>query len=318
MKNDRFICTAFILGADLPINMCTKTRKNGRGAWGTLTRPGALRLSYRLDSGVGTMLSYETWPVAVRQLYKGKTVVLLNGDEGPTKSTREHTWALRMELRSGGIRHFTVPFAALNLAGIPDRDLQNIEVVNTTPDREITKYRKSKYTKVPYPYQVHFLGETLFRYQDRMYVCGLDRNDDPARRNFYLARLPKHRKPRTVDAALAALRPKDVPADTPRQGEWFFVPVAENFTSKAAMMSSLPILSDTAEYQATAPLAGRERRHVAHRMVLWQGRVYVRGPIRDSDHGTLQLGKVWHRVVRNLADGSWGMPTADGKRAKVD
>jgi hypothetical protein len=172
-------------------------------------------------------------------------------------------------------------------------------------------------------YKDHFLGEVLFRHNDRLYVSGLDRNDDPARRNFYLARLPAGAKPKTVDEALRALRPKGLPSNALRQGEWFLVKSKVDakgltvHTSTAFSGKGVPILSANGgdmcraiEPATTAPWMwrGRTERHVASRMTVIDDNVYVSGMLRDAQHGPMKLGdgKEWFRVVRNVADSSWG------------
>ena len=125
-----------------------------------------------------------------------------------------------------------LPFSALQAAYINPGD---VCVIATTPDREIETWRKCKCDKAwhpdgPHSVKVtqHFLGETLFmcaQHPGAFYVSGLDRNDDPSKRNFYLAELPTDARPRTVDQALEALKPEGLPeTGWLRQGEWFLVP----------------------------------------------------------------------------------------------
>jgi hypothetical protein len=161
---------------------------------------------------------------------------------------------------------------------------------------------------------VHWLGETLFTVEPltgfgiepvrRYYVCGLDRNDDPNKRHFYLCRLPEGNAPKTVDEALTMLRPAEVPEGSSRQGEWFFVPAPELSVRRKDEQKQVPIVADKGAEQIRGPVQARRRRHVARRLYV-NGAVFVRGKVKDAEHDELDLGEVWHRVIRNLADGSW-------------
>lgn len=257
----------------------------------------------------GTLFSYEM-PIA-RRLPDG--LVLLNGDGAPTKQTNQVMWALRRAVEDvdAPVPHAFIPFSTLTTAGL---DFKTIKVLATTPDRVITRLVKGEKR------ETHFLGETLFTDGRRFFVCGLDRNDDPRRRMFYLCQVPGKTALKTVDDALDRLRPKDVPSDTPRQGEWYFLkrpdykPVLREVQGRPyqTLGKRIPILSDEEETQGrafslggepnTTIIGDRAKRHVAHRMVVDKnGRVYVHGAIRDDEHDTLQLGPVWHEVRKNLA-----------------
>lgn len=62
----------------------------------------------------------------------------------------------------------------------------------------------------------------------------------------------------------------------------------------------------------------RMGRHCAEREIITDEGVFVRGKVQDREHDVLDLGKTWHWVVRNLADGSWSMPEREGRPARVD
>lgn len=291
------------------------------------------------DVGAPELLSYEYWPLA-HWLRDGE--LLINGDNGPSKTTRAQQADLRRALKKfPNIRTGLVPFTALRAAFL---DFNNIHLVDTTPDRieELVEvctrkncgyYHDEKDGKRVHRRSQHFLGETLFRVEENLYVSGLDRNDNPHRRNFFLAKLPKTKKKvKTVDEALAALRPSGLPETTIRQGEWFLVPepdkkfksdqiiksvkeVTKEYTTDTA--PGIPLLSASADEQyETSKNAGylgtfRANRHRVSRMVCNGGHVYVQGIMRDASHGPLKLGdgKTWFRVVKNLSTGSWN---ADG------
>ena len=231
------ICKAFVEGKK--IEKKWRSRVSG-GMQGPLyARKGVVRLdvTYNPD-GVSSLRSYEHYALAVR-LPDGQ--IILNGDNAPTVTSRKQQGELRSVLRD--VPRVIVPFSALLAAGIR---LNDLEIVATTPDRETETWRKCP-CKKPWhatpqdgfievredgthyvKHTDHFLGEVLFRerrFPDRFYVSGLDRNDEPRRRHFYLARLPPGASPKTVDEALEALKPEALPATGwLRQGEWFFVP----------------------------------------------------------------------------------------------
>jgi hypothetical protein len=322
-NRDANIAQAFIKGEPIKRSWISRTRSRG-GPWGGgapthnfWAKDGTARLSV-IDN---RLVSYERWNVAVR-LEDG--TVILNGDVGPTMMTKGHQREAREACKALNVKHAFLPFSALFAAGI--RDVSQISIVATTADKTIKiKHVGRLPTGERYEFdgEDHFLGEVLFTYAGRYYVSGLDRNDAPQRRKFYLARLPENRKPKTVDAALDALRPRGVPADALRQGEWFLVPSDKRPKAKDVVRShvkfwekstapGVPILSAKPDDMQAAiehprQFEGRHGRHRASRMYL-NGAVYVAGVLRDEEHGPLKLGdgRTWYRVVRNTADGSWG------------
>lgn len=291
---------------------------------GPMAPKGTWRFSYTHD---GFLMSY-----AMRIAYRtkgpdGKQLILVNGDGAPTKATNEFMRQLRRALVERNYdmtkvdtvihAHAFIPFSVLQQAHISPRD---VRVIATTPDRveEKTEPPSAGYPTGRVVYH-HYLGETLFTSGERVFVCGLDRNDDPSRRMFYMCQIPvkgtKSLWPETVDEALAMLRPEGLPESALRQGEWFFVPVPEYSPPSNAyrMKGATPIISDHVEEQQRARLedgsiapgvAARGRRHVATSMAL-DGSVFAKGLVRDAEHTTLKLGGVWHRVVKNLAVEGW-------------
>lgn len=319
-------------------------RGGARSMW---SREGTPRVGYRDD---GCLYSYDM-PLALRTTYDGKPFIIINGDGSPTMQTSKHQRELRSVLQDGFVvdpgadhwakgkelddegrpgrgwktvrpkmidsstklPHAFIPFSILDRPSIRLRD---IRVISVTADFEIKKTvpdREKGGTKV---ITLHFLGETLFRdaSTNRIYVCGLDRNDDPSSRMFYLAQLPRGAEPKTVDEALAALRPEGLPKSTKRQGEWFLVPEPRYKAAKAEIIKKVPIISDKPAEQADEREQERRAdRHVATHMHL-NGAVRVRGRLLDDEHDTLKLGDVWHRVVKNLAPQGWRYDKAAGAR----
>ena len=351
MSNYWNICKHFVAGEK--IKRSWVSRVSGRGGWNS-TGPlhayaGTSRLDVKEEHGCTHLLSYGSWKLAVR---KADETIIVNADNAPTVTSRKQQRDFRSAL--GGNKHALIPFSALGATGILP---EHVEVLDTTPDREIvswrrcpkdpcwhTKNRESDYVRFnedgthDLKCIAHFLGETLFaarrRFgtETRLYVCGLDRNDNPAKRNFYMAQLPEGAAAATVDEALALLRPPGLPEGTLRQGEWFFVPAPDVRAKEAEncrlirqtplslwrdeLAPGVPILTTDVEEIPGAlnshdinffARTGRARRHRATRMYV-NGAVYVSGMVRDEEHNPLKLGngKTWYLVVRNLATGSWG------------
>lgn len=199
---------------------------------GLSPRRGTFRYWYDPDQ----LYSYQM-PLICRIQRKGSDFYILNGDGPPSKMTNGHQRSLRKSVNEELLRSkwAIIPFSALDNARIRVTD---VEVVDTIEDKEITRQELCRSARCPetapghtHPRTLHFLGETLFRVKrDRAYiyyVCGMDRNDNPMRRMFFLAQIPKTRTaPKTIDEALNSLRPAFIPPDSPRQGEWFFQRVA--------------------------------------------------------------------------------------------
>lgn len=334
-SKDSEIARRFVAGE--PERRSLYAKVNDRARFGVETqhgltpRMGAIRYSV---SG-NRLLSYERWTVAVRQ---DDGTIILNADNAPSMTTKGHQDDARRACATCGAKRALLPFSALNAAGIRDEQIAEIAIVHVTEDREVKSMRERP-DGTKYEHIDHFLGETLFRFHGRLYVSGLDRNDDPKHRRYFLARIREDRKPRTVDAALDALRPRGVPADALRQGEWFLIPtdkrprkseivkdyvsrpehvylpprgIARGGERRVAPYRGVPITTDDAKALAVAmqhqgrELRDRAVRHVASRVYL-NGHVHVAGMMRDAEHGSMKLGdgKTWYRVVRNAADGSW-------------
>lgn len=337
------ICKAFVNGEEIKKSWRSRVRnKGGQFGWagqGPLySHDGTVRLDVVHDQGgCDKLVSYEHFDLAIR---KPDGQIIVNGDDAPTVTSRKHQREFRSAL--GGKPACLLPFSALRSAFIKPVD---VKIVATTPDKEIVSWKKcrcdkawhkesSDYVQVhddgshSVEVRQHFLGETLFTREDRpgrFYVSGLDRNDDPRKRNFYLAQLPEGVTPTTVDEALELLKPEGLPeSGWLRQGEWFFIPKpglkpvveGENVLVKESKISwnetkpGVPIISADAKEardQLDRVEWGRMRRHRATRMYI-NGAVYVSGMVRDEEHSALKLGdgKTWFEVVRNRATGSWG------------
>lgn len=335
--------------------------KNERGTYfgyelrrdGPMAERGTARVSY---DAYGDVYSYG-WRIAAQARdVRGERVYLINGDGGPTKASRAHQALLRGYVEREGwgedgadgvatrrvecLRpHAIVPFSVLAAARVT---LLDLVVLDMTPARVVrrevpcTRRGCTDGTGAPHTHTAwdHFLGETLLkdRRTGNVYLSGLDRNDDARKRSFYMALVctgAARKKPMSVEAAINYLRPEGLPADTPRQGEWFFVPEPGYRPSGDALRTPYcAVVSDDAARQldlmhryetggrTVYRVPGRETRHVASSLVV-NGAVYARGVVTDAEHTRLRLGKTWHRVVKNRALEGWRYDPA-AMRATVD
>lgn len=391
MPNFAQIVMAWLAGEDVSSRktqaLFNRNRVRGGSGGRFGGRGGGMSGTRRMTFEGRTLLSYETWPLAVRTK---AGAILLNGDAGPTMNTRMHQAVVRRVIEAAGQSHAYVPFTVLRQGRVRSRSIgghpvelairpEDIEVVASTPARHVmtTLLRRVRegdrcYYSSACPHVLgdgrlqatrththevevdeHFLGECLFRAQKRLFVAGLDRNDSLRRRTFFVARLPKRARAGAVAQALAALRPAGLPAKTPRQGEWFFAPVSKKRAGEIERLqredrgrrgdrrvrAQVPIVAAsgaTQSHQKTTReiLVGfrigfpdasrrdwqyqnlretqRHGRHVAARMYC-NGAVFVKGQVRDVEHDLLVLPG-WHRVVKNCADGSWGVDRRGGAR----
>jgi hypothetical protein len=322
-QRDYIIANEFVAGKEP--NKKNFIKINGSNGWNNNGRLSPTYGCYRFSHGGNRLWSYERFKVGIRLTDKVGPCIIINADDGPSKMTRQHQSELRAAVNEAKIRHAYLPFSTLASAGISP---EGIQIVHITNDKNLSTIKKDKNGN-EYTSNTHFLGETLFRHsyfgnKSIYYVSGLDRNDNPSKRNFYLARLIG-RKFKTVDEALDSLRPKNVPKDSLRQGEYFFVPVNINvkkdlvcssYTLFENVNKGIPIISDDGEILSTElygsfmynALSRRKGRHVATRIFIDKKNVYASGMVRDIKHSALKLGdgKQWFKVVRNTADGSWG------------
>lgn len=347
MSNYSTISKAFVAGEAIKSSWRSRVRAGKDGTYGwagqgpLYSQPGTVRLDVvSAEAGYSRLVSYGHFDLAVR---KADGQLILNGDNAPTVTSRKQQRELRSSL--GGRQACLLPFSALEAARVEPSD---VNIVATTSDRQIVKWKACKCDKSWHQQEseyirllgdgtherkhvAHFLGETLFTVgglvrEAQYFVCGLDRNDDPSKRHFYLARLPEGAAPTTVDEALETLKPPGLPEEGwLRQGEWFFVPrpdvkakvdeknilVKETHVGYQGLKPGVPIITANVDrvrdmYWDSWEVRSRARRHRATRMYV-NGAVYVSGMVRDEEHTPLKLGngKTWYQVVRNLSEGSW-------------
>lgn len=303
---------------------------------GHMAPQGTRRISY---DDAGRLWSYNMLLAQRTTGPDGELLILVNGDGAPTPATGQHMRALWDKLRKMPPRavrmskppnilvpHAFIPFSVLAQARI---DVRDVEVPATTPDR----VEKRKVPRKPTPENArdwtwsydHYLGEALFAARGRVFVCGLDRNDPGRNRMFFMCQIPAGtRRPRSVDEALRRLRPKGLPSDALRQGEWFFVPKPNyrpDFKDPNVHKGlRVPIVSQEVDEQLRALeqktqglRLARDGRHVASTLMV-DGAVYAKGVVTDDEHARLTLGPVWHKVVKNLAVEGWRYEAKNGVR----
>lgn len=138
----------------------------------------------------------------------------------------------------------------------------------------------------------------------RHFLLGMDES------HLFIAQLP--RLVGSVARAHAVLRPAELdalergaPAPAIRQGEWFFVPLAEPEALRVERLArkTYRVLRRVGIAEACA-LTRLGRPHVAEEVVVLPGgaeaerAAYVRGAVVHPDHRTVVL-RAWHRVIPN-------------------
>lgn len=105
---------------------------------------------------------------------------------------------------------------------------------------------------------------------------------------------------KTIEKAYTGLRPKGVPADAKRQGEWFVVPKKED---------AVPAIEDclaTSDCHMILPREGKEsNKHEikdSEIRVGSDGKIYARGgSIEHDEHPEINLGAGWVTFLKNTA-----------------
>ncbi len=303
--------------------------REGRGGRGTLVKanedllytqiPQVYR-PYGSYSGYGHVAGRQT-PLAVRLQDGG---VLANGT-GMRAPMHHHQWELLKTLERSGASFGVVPFHSIaaawthgrvrdwDHAPVPIGDLKR-EVAIVVPSngerwREVVERdehgREQKRN-------IHSLGDSVIRVQDRYYVSAVDETS-VGNGMYFLAELPVDTQPASLDEALNALKPEVVReaeargANVRRQGEWFAVPT---------MRLTSGLLEDVARGLAVyreRHVLGRDGHHQLEESVIYRagthkGEVYARGVLRHTgnEHRDLSLGTLrWHLIVHNICGPSY-------------
>jgi hypothetical protein len=151
---------------------------------------------------------------------------------------------------------------------------EKVEDIDNNPDNPTWKYSGTVIATVPQRSRMTFL---VGKDEKAHFICAL----------------PK--KASSVEEAHDILRPRNVPKDAKRQGEWFFVEVSQFLQKKFNKLASAKkyfVYEDVLENGST---------HIAKELLKYKGKKYAIGFIideRNNRHHGLFL-PTWHRVVRN-------------------
>lgn len=263
-----------------------------------------------------TIYSYGThFPMAIR-LSGG--MYLVNADTySPT--TSKHQCYVRRNIPK--TRQILIPFSSLRNAGIPYKE---VEVLDAEGDREVFTGmyvdRETGETKERYQ---HLMGATLFTYNNRYFLSGIDETAKDLWKGFFLTELVS--PVLYVCEAYDALKPLAVQfaenkqMDVKRQGEFFFIKVEEETVLqklKAAeksgeVMSKVHLAHEKGDKNRSAGFEFSQSRHVVTKYVIIDGTAYAKGTCRHKagDHKMLKLDG-WHGVFENVQVQSW---SSDGR-----
>lgn len=156
---------------------------------------------------------------------------------------------------------------------------------------------------------VHFTGEMVFKIAQgeevQYFLFGVDRNDLALKsRNIFMSRLG--RPATSIADAYASLKPQEVAdaerflgAPCPRQGEWFFIPSADqDVQHKTQTLRNGDIMK----------LEGRleSKGHTPHLTTFVSDSGLVKGKVWHGrhEHAVIEL-PTWHKPVPNTAVGSF-------------
>ena len=198
-------------------------------------------------------------------------------------------------------------------APIPVKDLQKEVgvVVPSVGERWQTVTVRDKHGRVE-KRQIHTLGDSVVRIQDRFYISAVDETGAGSGMYFF-AELLCDRAPASLEEALNFLKPTVVReaeqggSYVRRQGEWFAVPT-KHLTSELMrdVDRGIAVLR-------TRHVLGRDGHHELEEAVVYRagpqrGEVYARGVLKhtQSEHGDLDLGTIrWHLIVHNRQGASY-------------
>ena len=241
-----------------------------------------------------------------------------------------HQWNLLRTLEKAKTRFAVVPFHSIVAAftggkdrdwdekpiPIPDLKHEVSVVVPSTGEEWRTVTEKDdkgrKRTR-----QVHTLGDSVIRVNDRYFVSAVDETG-VGNGMYFLAELLCDSPPKTLQEALDTLKPEVVReaeargSNIRRQGEWFAVP-----TMRLTSELMADVARGVALYRERHVL-GRDGHHEVEEAVIYRsgsrkGEVYARGVLRhtNEEHLDLSLGTLrWHLLVHNVAANSY---TLSGK-----
>jgi hypothetical protein len=250
--------------------------------------------------------------------------ILANGARMPSPM-QQHQWDLLQALEEARSRFAVIPFHSIVAAWtdgkvrewdqdpipVPELKREVAIVVPSTGEQWQEVTEKDEYGREQ-KRQVHTLGDSVIRVQDRFYVSAVDETGHGSGM-YFLAELPVDTPPASLKEALDALKPPAVleaearGSDVRRQGEWFAIP-----TRRLTSELMADVARGLARY-AEHHVLGRDGHHKLKEAVIYRagprkGEVYARGVLEHTgnEHRDLSLGAIrWHLIVHNVQGASY-------------
>jgi hypothetical protein len=195
-----------------------------------------------------------------------------------------------------------IPFSVFTEAGL---NLTNIQILDRGPEKEVTRTETKtvKDKEVKFDVKVHFTGASLFKVDGRTFLFDLDQREIKHKIfNAFLVELTNEVS--TVADAYQSLKPQAVVdaekagLEVLRQGEWFFIPVAREFTPVKARDNRW----DKKQFEPLELRAGNNRPNHAQKYAREDKQNYVTGLVEHQgrEHAGLML-KGWYMPVPNTS-----------------
>ena len=160
------------------------------------------------------------------------------------------------------------------------------------------------------------------RRETHTFIAAIDPTHSRTTDGFFLTALADH--PTTLKAAYEAMKPDAVRTyerargrnrhgPVLRQGDWFAIPLPMVTCVELNKIERNVAYAEAVDATCAPRMAlpdgdgpSSVTRHIATRLIKWNGVLYARGTLTHSagDHVRLSL-PTWHRVVRNRQAGSW-------------
>jgi len=261
-------------------------------------------------------------PLAVRLADGG---ILANGARLATPMDG-HQWDVLKALEESRSRFGVIPFHSIVAAytdGVADDwdenpiDIEDLKkdvaiVISSDGERWREVFEKDE-DGHDVTRQVHTLGDSVVRVNDRFYLSSVDETG-VGEGMYFLAELLTPKAPKSLEEALNFLKPRIVQEaeekglDVRRQGEWFVIPMP--LAKSAELMRDVE--RGIAEH-CYRHILGRNGHHALEEAVIYRagqhkGEVYARGILRHvrEEHRDLDLGTMrWHLIVHNIAGAAY-------------
>lgn len=174
-----------------------------------------------------------------------------------------------------------------------------------------TKPKDEHPAKTEWGSTCNYRPQTLEKRTAAYFLSGFDETGRGFGGGYFFSHLP--RKASTIEEAFALLRPKPVQEadqagiEVKRQGDIFAIPVevqTRKLTKRGSRVKFGQLLKTN---------------HFATEIIVTKTETYARGflhhrpGLREADHRPIKLGKMWHRIFRNTAKGSWSAARGTGR-----